>query len=428
MMAFWCKSRSYNMGEKISPSAVSTSARKSSNGVKGSAPKTSKDKSPRRKSKEEKLNQLFGEPPVDQPARERPKQKSVLVAYVLWLFGGFFGLHHLYLHQDRRAFIWWCTLGGYFGIGWLSEVHRIPAMVRDANEDPRFVEEFRERIRVHRKPPFSTSRFVLAIMVGYLFGQVMMIAIPQEVFAGVDWSFLHWSIPLGVAIGVWTVGNMGREKGVFWHSLVGAYISYPIRYFVLDEAYWFTTLAFCSAFAFDNFSKEWDLDVPKRKKPLRRAAILVPCVLLYLSLWGCFLYFNGTITDSEGDEVPVHEAIHNFIKSPWWTDLKQTVSDTIHFARHNGWTEVWKQIIDSMDVDGEQNAYKILGVSPTASQTEITSVWRKLSRENHPDKVKEESQRRAAQEKFMEIQQAYEVLSKIKSKRRQRNKKPNDDL
>lgn len=90
--------------------------------------------------------------------------------------------------------------------------------------------------------------------------------------------------------------------------------------------------------------------------------------------------------------------------------------------------EVWKQIVDSMDADGEQNAYKVLGVSPTASQAEITSVWRKMSRENHPDRVKEESQRRAAQERFMEIQQAYEILSKIKSKRRARNKKSNEEL
>ncbi|EAT38114.1 AAEL009967-PA [Aedes aegypti] len=421
------------MGEKLSPSTGSTAlpSKKSSPTSKKTSPSSSKDSKPKpmkRKSKEEKLNHLFGEPPVDVPIRERPPQKSVLVTYILWLFGGFFGLHHLYLHQDRRAFVWWCTLGGYFGIGWLSEIYQIPAMVRDANEDPRFIEEFREKLRQNKKPPFQTPRFLMGIMVGYLFGQVIMIAIPQEVFAGVDWTFLHWLIPLGVAIGVWTVGNMGREKGVFWHCLVASYAFYPLRYFVLDEAYWFTTMAACSAFAFDYCSKEWDLEVPKREKPMKRASIIVPCVLLYLSLWGCFFYFNGTITDSDGDEVPVHEAIHNFIKSPWWTDLKQTISDTIQFAQHNGWGEVWKQIIDSMDADGEQNAYKVLGVSPTASQTEITSVWRKLSREHHPDKVKDEKLRRAAQEKFMEIQQAYEVLSKIKSKRRQRNKKSNEDL
>lgn len=70
----------------------------------------------------------------------------------------------------------------------------------------------------------------------------------------------------------------------------------------------------------------------------------------------------------------------------------------------------------------------MLGVLPTASQSEITSTWRALSKENHPDKVKDDSKKREAQVRFMEIQQAYEVLSKIKSKRRRKNKKFNDDL
>lgn len=65
---------------------------------------------------------------------------------------------------------------------------------------------------------------------------------------------------------------------------------------------------------------------------------------------------------------------------------------------------------------------------PTASQAEITSTWRALSKENHPDKVKDDSKKREAQLRFMEIQQAYEVLSKIKSKRRRKNKQFNDDL
>lgn len=65
---------------------------------------------------------------------------------------------------------------------------------------------------------------------------------------------------------------------------------------------------------------------------------------------------------------------------------------------------------------------------PTASQAEITTAWRALSKENHPDKVKEESKKRAAQDRFMEIQQAYETLSKIKSKRRSKNKKFKEDL
>lgn len=69
-----------------------------------------------------------------------------------------------------------------------------------------------------------------------------------------------------------------------------------------------------------------------------------------------------------------------------------------------------------------------MGLLPTASQTEITTAWRALSKENHPDKVKDDSKKREAQLRFMEIQQAYEVLSKIKSKRRRKNKKSVEDL
>ncbi|XP_035790248.1 dnaJ homolog subfamily C member 22-like isoform X2 [Anopheles albimanus] len=407
------------MGEKLSPSLAS-------DGSSVVVTPTLKEKvRQRRNSKEEKVSKRSGHHPVWQPDADRPPQKSLLVAYLLWLFGGVLGVHHFYLRQDRRAFLWWSTLG-YFGIGWLAEALQIPAMVRDANDDPRFVKEFNQLLRTNRKPPFSTGRFLLAIMIGYWWGQMIMIAIPQTVFFGLDWGFLHWTIPFGVALGVWTVGNMGREKGVFWHCLVAAYGSYLSRYFLLDEAYWFTAMAFCCAFAFDHFSKEWNLEVPKRKRMARRLATLTAAAVIYLSLWGCFVYFNGTITDSEGDEVPVHEALYNFLKSPWWTDLKQTLYDTLQFAKHHGWSEVWKQIIDSMDADGEQNAYKVLGLSATASQNEINTLCRSLAKETHPDKVKDESKRRAAEERFMEIQQACEVLSKTRRKRRQRNKKSDE--
>ncbi|KAI8431109.1 hypothetical protein MSG28_001164 [Choristoneura fumiferana] len=79
-----------------------------------------------------------------------PGKKSVLVAYLLWLFGGIFGVHHFYLRRDRHAFVWWTTLGG-FGIGWLGEILRIPRYVRDANEDPKYMEELVGRMVRNKK-------------------------------------------------------------------------------------------------------------------------------------------------------------------------------------------------------------------------------------------------------------------------------------
>ena len=51
--------------------------------------------------------------------------------------------------------------------------------------------------------------------------------------------------------------------------------------------------------------------------------------------------------------------------------------------------------------------YKILGVSRTATETEIKKAFRKLAREYHPDVAKNKKQ---AEEKFKELNEAYEVL------------------
>jgi curved DNA-binding protein len=51
--------------------------------------------------------------------------------------------------------------------------------------------------------------------------------------------------------------------------------------------------------------------------------------------------------------------------------------------------------------------YEILGISRTASEAEIKKAFRKLAREFHPDVAKD---KKRAEEKFKEINEAYEVL------------------
>lgn len=355
------------------------------------------------------------------------KKKSVVTAYLLWLFGGIFGLHLFYLERDVHAFLTWSTLGGY-GLGWLADITKIPRYVKDCNEDPRYMEELIAKIRLNKKPPYSISRFISALTVGYLWGQLVMLATPEEVVAGIDWGFTHWLIPLAVALGVWVVGNIGREQGTPWATIAVSYLSYASRWYFYDVSTWLNIVTFCAASAFNYFSKEWRRTPKKPKSKLRRLSTLIVCAMLYISLWSSYCYFNGKITDANGDEIPIHEAIHHFFTSPWWTDLKQSLFDIYQYAQHHGWYEVWKQIIELSDPQGEQNSYKILGLGPTASQTEITAKWRSLSKEWHPDKVKDPDQKRVAQEKFMEIQQAYEILSNIKNKRKRKNRKSiNDD-
>src|SRR5258707_5477804 len=52
--------------------------------------------------------------------------------------------------------------------------------------------------------------------------------------------------------------------------------------------------------------------------------------------------------------------------------------------------------------------YEVLGVSKSASQDEIKKAYRELARKWHPDRNPDDEQ---AEERFKEIQQAYDALS-----------------
>ncbi|EMP57411.1 heat shock protein DnaJ domain-containing protein [Marinobacter santoriniensis NKSG1] len=66
------------------------------------------------------------------------------------------------------------------------------------------------------------------------------------------------------------------------------------------------------------------------------------------------------------------------------------------------------------------DAYKVLGVSASASDAEVKRAYRKLMSENHPDKLAgkglPESMREMAEERTREISHAYDVIKEARKK------------
>lgn len=66
------------------------------------------------------------------------------------------------------------------------------------------------------------------------------------------------------------------------------------------------------------------------------------------------------------------------------------------------------------EVNASDNAYKILGVDPKASDEEVKKAYREMAKKNHPDLVSNlgEDVRQAAEKKFQRINEAYETIKK----------------
>jgi DnaJ like chaperone protein len=67
-----------------------------------------------------------------------------------------------------------------------------------------------------------------------------------------------------------------------------------------------------------------------------------------------------------------------------------------------------------MFYDSVESCYKVLEVTPTATNEEIKKAYRNMALKHHPDKVSYlgEDIRKAAEEKFQKVNEAYEKIKK----------------
>ncbi|KAK7077975.1 DnaJ molecular chaperone y domain, partial [Halocaridina rubra] len=113
-------------------------------------------------------------------------------------------------------------------------------------------------------PPFNLVRFVGQILVGNSWSYLITSAVPTEEIYGFSLVWLTHLAPIGTALAVWNIGNIGREEGGLKWPMIGAFAVFPFSIFHPPLINWSALL---SAWLFNQQEKKWRR-TPYSKKPL----------------------------------------------------------------------------------------------------------------------------------------------------------------
>lgn len=363
--------------------------------------------------------------------------KSVVVAYVLWLFGGVFGWHHAYLNRTTTAVGYFFSLGG-FTVLWFLDLFFIPTYVRQANWMCDI--EYLHQLAVHQK--YNKAPTVGFMSIIYQFSSGLILSHLFSCLAPKDSPDLLFSAleALGTALGVCygTFGAVSRHSSASLVKILVAAVfvkiivhfsNVPIDSIENASEVNTSSLACVSVcYLVYLWTRKWTVEaedaiqeLKNRKTRPQGNGFLRYCVLILAmtSIVGTGLVQHGefdTIDTETGQRVKytVREALDNILQSPAFTEFSSTMWELYEQVRSEGFSAGWEHVKVNLDPDGRLRAFKDLGLDENATPSEIKSTYRRLALKYHPDKVSAlpKDQQDQAQEKFIRIQQAYEILAK----------------
>jgi DnaJ family protein C protein 22 len=297
---------------------------------------------------------------------------SLFVAYFLWFFFGWTGLHLFYVGRDEQMFVYLTSCGG-FGFGWLRDFWRLPTYCGQADDTmkPLNAELTIHRIRTQSTPGgphwFQLTRFLSSALVASIYGYITSSVFDLS-FLGVTSSLVCYKILLcfGVAIAIWLVGNVGMHTGPFHQALFGAFAGVIVEQGMSSDLE-SSSVFWCILLSFLRFGQHrtWtsiEAHMSRRGNggyggdvgdggdrtdnrvvpPTKRVGVCGRLVrlglagLLFTSMCCSGMYFHGKTTDKEtGETTRLRDSFDNLLRSPVWGELYGTLRDS--YNKHPTW-------------------------------------------------------------------------------------------
>jgi DnaJ family protein C protein 22 len=330
--------------------------------------------------------------------------KSGVIAYGLWLLSGFgvLGLHHLYLGDDRKAFLWLVT-GGGFGLAALRDLFMIPRYCRDVVDDQTRRKSF----------PLLGGAFVFS----YFFGRVAVLALCNPMLLEEnEWvAVVVRAVACGVAAHL-TVSSGNRAVVSFLPIVAVSAVCQAVILLLppMETYHWASYIpsvqtvgalsAAAAAYRKRDFRHTW-----KRSESYLVVRVLRIAVggLLVLAFVGLAVLLNARITEvnTNGEERTVkYHYLHEIVwdEASWDTFVNYLAEWIVNME------EIRRFTADEVD---EASAYAIMGLKEGASMGEVKKRFRVLAKEMHPDHVRgTPAEIKASADKFAKMQTAYHLL------------------
>jgi len=217
---------------------------------------------------------------------------------------------------------------------------------------------------------------------------------------------------LGIAVGVWAVGSVGREQAPFWKVLASSTCVALGQAATSGECTTLYPTVAATIVAWNYRSHRTGASLGQRSGLFKRMMVagLVAATITVLLSAATVNALQDVTVEVDGENITLKEALRNVLKSPEFSKLMQSIWDLYRDVQEKGWDEAFKDLLETLDVDGETHSYKVLGLESGCTLDEVKKAYRKLARLHHPDKGGDQA-------KMVEVTEAYDTLKKVFARR-----------